>query len=277
MSLHIGLNEVDAGHYGSKFPLDGCENDANAMAEIAKYRGFGRITRLTGPAATSKAVNEAFQVAAAKLYDGDTFMITFSGHGTTIKNPYNPPEDPNDQTWALYDRLMTDNELYELWTCFRPGVRIAVVSDSCYSGSILTYLKLYLATKYVPQTILDLPPVNVRVISYEDGERVYEAHQGLYYSIQKSVVDAQSKPVHASILLLAACQDWQQAWDGNPNGLFTGALLKVWQSGAFPSDYINFWAAIYGEVNCQNPYQSPDYRVLGPPNMAFYESMVFSI
>ena len=85
MSLHIGLNEVDAGHYGSKFPLDGCENDANAMAEIAKYRGFQTIKVLPGPAATSKAVLEAIQVAAAKLYSGDLFMLTFSGHGTTIK------------------------------------------------------------------------------------------------------------------------------------------------------------------------------------------------
>ena len=43
LSLHIGLNEFDPGHYGEPGTLAGCENDARDMAELAKRQGFRQL------------------------------------------------------------------------------------------------------------------------------------------------------------------------------------------------------------------------------------------
>ena len=43
--------------------------------------------------------------------------------------------DRTDETWVLFDRQLVDDELYEMWPQFVPGVRILVLSDSCHSGT----------------------------------------------------------------------------------------------------------------------------------------------
>ena len=44
--------------------------------------------------------------------------------------------DQLDETWVLYDRQLLDDELYDLWCRFAPGVRILMISDSCHSGTV---------------------------------------------------------------------------------------------------------------------------------------------
>src|SRR5687767_3051000 len=97
ISLHIGVNEVDPDHYGSKHQLDGCENDALAMANIASARGFTKITRLLSREATSSAVTTAIDAAALALGKGDIFWLSFSGHGAVVENGEGPPDEPIDQ------------------------------------------------------------------------------------------------------------------------------------------------------------------------------------
>ena len=45
-------------------------------------------------------------------------------------------DDRKDETWVLFDRMLVDDELYTLWGKFAQAVRIAVISDSCHSGSV---------------------------------------------------------------------------------------------------------------------------------------------
>ena len=64
MSLHIGLNRVDPGHYqGWSGDLHGCENDANDLAAIAKAAGFTTSVLLT-EAGTTAAVQRGIGAAA---------------------------------------------------------------------------------------------------------------------------------------------------------------------------------------------------------------------
>ncbi len=135
-SLHIGLNRVDPNAYeGWDGQLAGCENDARDMQAIATARKFAPKTLLTR-AATSAAVTAAIADAAARLAPGDTFFLSYSGHGGQVPDRNgDEAEDRMDETWVLYDRQLIDDELYALWGKFQTGVRIFVLSDSCHSGT----------------------------------------------------------------------------------------------------------------------------------------------
>lgn len=277
ISLHIGLNEVDEGHYGSKFQLDGCENDALAMDAIARVAGFSKVTTLLREQALSQTVLDAIDYAATTLKANDIFFLSFSGHGGLVDNGPGPADEPVDQAWALYDRFLIDDELYEKWTAFNPGVRIIVLSDSCFSGTITSFLQYKLGIEAIPQDVLDSPPGKVRAIPLDVAAEIYRRHYDLYSEIQLGLVDIHDEPVDASVLLIAACQEWQLALDQKPHGLFTQALLDVWQDGRFPSDYEVLWEATANEVIGANPQQTPKWFPLGRPNVAFYRSRPFKI
>ena len=62
--------------------------------------------------------------------------MTYSGHGGQVPDGDDEEADSSDETWVAFDRQIVDDELYELWGKFKPGVRIVVLSDSCHSGSV---------------------------------------------------------------------------------------------------------------------------------------------
>jgi hypothetical protein len=140
LSLHIGLNQVNASAYNFHVPdLAGCVNDANDMLSLAHRKGF-RPRQLLNSAATSAAVIESIQRAAEQLHSGDIFWISYSGHGSQVPDPLE--DDRLSETWVLWDRQLLDNELYALWGRFRAGVRVLIISDSCHSGTVSRELRL---------------------------------------------------------------------------------------------------------------------------------------
>lgn len=143
ISLHIGLNQVDPGHYqGWNGRLNACEFDAQDMQALARQNGFETSLLLTEQATRANILAE-IGAAAQKLEKGDIFLLTFSGHGGQIpKGAYAPPAnaydseatDEQDETWCLYDAQLLDDELNYLYRQFQTGVRILLVQDCCHSG-----------------------------------------------------------------------------------------------------------------------------------------------
>jgi hypothetical protein len=76
------------------------------------------------------------------------------------------------------------------------------------------------------------------------------------------------------VILMSACQDNQVAMDGIRNGLFTEALLRVWDKGRFEGGYHHFCAQIAGFMP---PTQRPKYIVVGHKERAFEHQGPFSI
>ena len=273
ISLHVGLNALDPRHYGSEALLAACEYDAQDMANIAQAKGFQVAGTLLSKAATRKAVIAGITDAAKKLKAGDLFLFTYAGHGSQIPDFNADEEDGADETFCLYDGMLIDDELYDLWAEFKDDVRVLVVSDSCHSGT----------------NIRAAPPVTVEVVRQRTRRlpdsiagRTYREHRDFYNKLgknryrvnEKRLLRELSEPLRCSVLLLSGCQDNQESLDGSANGRFTQELLRVWDDGNFNGDYRRFHRRI---LNGMPPTQSPNFWMTGRPDSAFVGQKPFSI
>lgn len=278
ISLNIGLNAVDAGHYqGWSGALRACEADADDMRAIASARSFRSRLLLTS-AATRDAVRGAIAGAAAELVAGDIFFLSYAGHGGQVPDRNGDEDDAQDETWCLYDGQLIDDELAALWAMFVPGVRILVVSDSCHSGTIVR--ELFLSTLVATGALhalmarTDERPA-LRAMPDDVAQRVYRANRAFYDRLQGSLPgDRAASPPRASVLLISACQDNQQSADGAFNGLFTSNLLRVWKQGDFTGDYRAFHKAIVARMP---PIQTPNYFRIGAHDPTFDAQTPFTV
>ncbi len=261
ISLNIGLNYVDRNRYGNYFDeLEGCENDARDMLALAAAQGF-QTTLMLNNQATSTAVTNKIKDAANQLSVGDFFLLTYSGHGAQLLNELDEDEESDgvDETWALFDRNLIDDELTVLWSQFQPDVRILVISDSCHSG--------------------------VSTRSFRNGGRLrgilMRTQQGqidqfskTYDDIRRRLPNMRTLEIGASVLSLSACEDGQSADDGAENGAFTSALLRIWDNGAFIGDYRRLYQLLLEE---NLGVQKPHISLTGSSNIPFMEERPFTI
>ena len=273
MSLHLGLNGVSAAAYsGWDGPLAACEFDAKDMAALATSRGIKPTVLLTKKA-TRAALLAGLRGAAKALKAGDFFFLSYSGHGGQVPDTNGDEPDHKDETWCLYDGQLIDDELYVELSRFAAGVRILVLSDSCHSGSI---------TRELPPPP---PPPGQRAKLMPDAvaRRVYADHHVFYDQLQadvavaarKAYVDPDAALAHVgsaaaavalvgafkpAVVLISGCQDNQTSMDGEHNGAFTEALLKVWNHGAYSGSYGSFQARIRAAMPAS---QTPNLFVLG--------------
>ena len=270
-SLHIGLNLVDPAHYdGWSGPLAACEFDAHSMAAICSARGFKPRILLTKQA-TRDAVLQELESLAQKLNGGDTLVISYSGHGGQIPDRNKDEDDGLDETWCLYDGQLIDDELYRVWAKFDAGVRIAVYSDSCHSGSVVK--NLLVSRGLSEQGIAGAAPAApaYRAMPAEMIARTYFANRGFYDKLLAK--PAPTTPACA-VILTSGCQDNQLSMDGPFNGAFTGALLQTWADGAFKGSYNALAKAVRAKLP---PSQSPNYMTIGTANAGFENGQAFSI
>ena len=272
-SLHIGLNRVNPTAYdGWDGQLAGCENDARDMRAIATAQKFIPKTLLTR-AATSSAVIAAIADAATKLKPGDTFFLSYSGHGGQVPDRNgDETEDEQDETWVLWDRQLIDDELYALWGKFQTGVRIFVLSDSCHSG---TATKAALSGGAASPAAFGLSSVaRAKMLPRPVQDATYAAHRKLYDRIQKELPAGSRVSIGASVVLISGCQDNQTSADGARNGLFTEKLLKVWNRGKFAGGLRQFQREI---VKLMPPVQTPNYFRAGTVSAGFERRKPFTL
>lgn len=274
ISLHLGLNAVEASAYGGwTGPLAACEFDANDMASIARSKGMKATVLLTKKATRSNTLS-ALRSAAKSLRAGDLCFLTYSGHGGQIPDVTADEADKRDETWCLYDGQLIDDELYYELSRFAAGVRILVLSDSCHSGTVV---------RAGPPPPGALPDQRPKLMPEAVAMRTYREHKDFYDKLQRDVAQAAGKPVvdpdtalanvaasgrlsaivkqfKPAVILISGCQDNQTSMDGDFNGAFTEQLLKVWNDGAFGGSYASFHARIKSRLPAS---QSPNLFTLG--------------
>lgn len=280
LSLHIGLNKVDPGHYaGWDGELFACEADAADMQALALSKGL-KPTVLLGAQASRAAVLKALRAASGTLKSGDYFLLTFSGHGGQVPDTSGEEVDRLDETWCLWDGQLIDDELYLELSRFAAGVRVLVLSDSCHSGTVTR------AAPASPPVVLPGQP-RPRLMPRQIARKTYRDHQDFYDRLQQEVAaeaarsggvidpDAALAQVRIdssrltgvvtkflpSVILISGCQDNQTSMDGEFNGAFTGRLLEVWNQGRFGGNHTQFRHVI---VAGMEPTQTPNLYTLGP-------------
>jgi len=271
VSLHIGIDFVNAAHYaGWTGPLAACEKDANDMAALAEAQGFERTVKLLSPKATRDAVKAAIQEAAGQLQAGDLFLCTYAGHGYQMKTNEHVTDDAEDddgkdESWCLFDGMMLDDELYDLWADFAAGVRIHVLSDSCHSGTVTRVTPDFEDDGPLEPASREMPPPVGRQV---------EKRNGPLYAARKAALPIPPREVGATVRLFSGCQDDQEAADGMENGLFTSKVKAVWANGAFRGDH----AAFIQEIVSKMPKtQRPNHTVEGAPDPAWERQRPFDI
>lgn len=275
ISLHIGLNSVDPEQYqGWSGDLNACEADAHDMDAIASAAGFSSRLLLTAEA-TSDAVLDALEGAAAELTSGDTLLLTYSGHGGQVPDTDGDEEDGMDETWVLFDRQVLDDELRAAYRAFAPGVRVAVTSDSCHSGSV-TRMGPPRAAGEAPSGPVAQPPTSPgarsKAMPPAVAQRDFLRRSDLYEA--RASRQAEAGEPAACVALISGCQDNQLSLDGTYNGLFTATLLTVWNGGQFRGGY----GRLRNRIAAKMPdTQTPRFSVLGPTDEDFLTGQTFTI
>lgn len=281
VALCVGLNRVNPASYaGWDGQLAGCVNDAHAMQAVLTSQRFSGFKMLLDQEASAEAVLGSIDDASRTLSPGDLFVVTYSGHGSTMADPWGIY--PAVDTWCAYDRQIIGHELALLWSGFRPGVRVLVLSDSCHSGTVTrsqSSLVGELTRTWNPPgelagqilTVLDGASPKQKNMPSEVQAAVEAQHRYLYKVIWRGITPPQPS---GPVLLLSACQSNQTASDGSGNGLFTEKVLQVWSNGAFDGGHPEFHRRV---MSLMPPWQTPNLFPQGPDDPAFLRSKPFTV
>jgi len=197
LSLHIGLNAVNAVDYGGcDGPLAACEFDANDMAAIAKEKAMESTVLLTKKA-TRANVLAGLRSAAKLLSAGDLFFMTYSGHSGSVTHAPPPPPPPGQRIKPMPAAV---------------AMRVYREHQAFYDQLQLDVAKAAGRASVDPDTALANVAANGRL-------------------------SAIVKKFNPAALLISGCQDNQTSLDGDHNGAFTEQLLRVWSNCGFKGNY----------------------------------------
>jgi hypothetical protein len=215
-ALVVGTN-----YPGTNFQLAGCVNDAKDWESAFMARGFDAIVTLLDKEASKANILSDLSDALNVLESGDLLVFTFSGHGTWRPGGADEPRDecicPNDLRTA---GVIADDDLFELFLGRKRGVRIFMVADSCYSGTIN---RLFGPLTGDGRRQRFLPPENWMDTSELSGltAKLDATYRG----------EQTSRSFGTGALVAAGCSPTQvcydASFDGRPNGAFTYVALKA--------------------------------------------------
>ena len=286
-ALCIGLNKVDSNHYGGwDGSLKVCERDAKDIKKLATKMGFKADLLLTKNATATNVLGKIDE-AANTLKSGDIFLIYYSGHGGNEIPDINKDEieeladevDGYDESWCLYDQQLIDDILYQRWFTFKAGVRILVISDSCFSGDIVKLIGGVRATQ-------KLDPANIKKMPAVVGHRVYEQNKKQYKAFNKSQTPLRKSKlkslpqaaIAATLRQISSSSEYQPSFANTKefpsNSLFTAILKKTMNNGKYKGDYNQFVKKLKQEM----PFnQQPNHQILGAAMVKYDTQTPFAI
>ena len=248
-ALCIGINNYP----GTHMDLKGCVNDAKEWTAELESRAFNVTTLLNGQATKAAMVN-AFKAVIGQAVSGDTVVITYSGHGTFVPDLNGDEIDGLDEGLCPYDlqtggQALLDDEIHELFSARKPGVRLVLISDSCHSGTVTR------AAGDDPDAIDDVPrPRFMPMGNWLPPDRLPRGSSGKLLTTVAGVsgvspfVSAMSKGV--SDLLMAGCKEGANNFSydahikGRPVGAFSYYALKALKTLQTGATYADWHAAV---------------------------------
>ena len=244
-ALCIGINA-----YGNGSDLAGCVNDAQEWAVLLSQRGAQGVQLFDGDA-TRWNILAAMTTLVRQLGRGQTGVITYSGHGTWV------PDEDGDESYHrdealcpvdLWDNgVITDDELFEVFTSRVYGSRLVFISDSCHSGTVNRFASPLRPTG---RRVRFLPPA-----AFLDGARLDRA---------RALPAVRAGRSRTSALTLAGCRDdefsYDASFDGRANGAFTRVALDELDGLPQEASYADWRRAISWKLPSQDYPQTPQLQ-----------------
>ena len=158
--------------------------------------------------------------------------------------------------------------------CSNPGCASSCSRIAVIAAAFLGRMRLLaLAALPVARKYYDTQP-RIKAIPDDVSMATYTQNKGVYDKIQNTFPDGDKVLVGADVLLISGCQDDQTSSDGTRNGLFTQAMLKVWNSGKFTGSYKKFHSHI---VKVMPMWQVPNLFQVGTKNAGFEKQTPFTV
>jgi metacaspase-1 len=242
-ALCIGINDYP----GTGSDLSGCVNDAHDWSQELTKRGFDTELMLDAEA-TGDAMRDGIRRKLQAASSGDVVVITYSGHGTWVRDDNGDEPDGRDEALCPYDIAahgpLLDDELYDLLCERARGTRVVMISDSCHSGTVARFAPSLRASA---DTVRFLPPSIF--LSPDEAARAAKMPR----------VTA-GRPRHAA-LLMSGCRDLEYSYDAHfgdrPNGAFTYVALGALRELPAHATYADWMSAIARQLPSQDYPQTP--------------------
>jgi hypothetical protein len=254
LALCIGINDYP----GTGSDLSGCVNDANDWSKLFTEKGY-TVKKLLDKNATRKNILEGIKELIGQTEKGDSIIFQYSGHGTYIPDKDSEESDGTDECLCPYDLNtkgpITDDELNDLFTSKKNGVKLVLFSDSCHSGTVTRFAPITTP----PATTGKNPPV--RKVKFLPPATFLSAKElrklGTIRTFRRS-----SPPGRYGSLLMAGCQDVEYSYDAwfqnRANGAFTYVALQVLKHLKPTATYQDWYKAIRKVLPSQQYPQSPN-------------------
>jgi hypothetical protein len=215
-ALCVGINDYPF----SGNDLKGCVNDAKAWATLLlKNFGFPKseVRLLLDSQATKANILAGLKDLLAGAQKGDVLVFTNSSHGTYVAEK-GGDEPTYDEAICPYDvdaNLIVDDELRELFAGLPKGVRLTVISDSCFSGTV--------TRAAIGQILPGLKSPDDRRVRFLNpallGRKVINNPWKAKPSRVQQYPQSKMKEV-----LLSGCTDQEYSYDAKIGGTYHGAM-----------------------------------------------------
>lgn len=208
--VSVGINDYPGNR------LNGCVNDAHDWSSLLVEGGSTGI-EITDAGATKRAIVSALTETLLLTGFGDTFIFTYSGHGTWLPDQDGDEADGRDEALVPFDYasagMLLDDDLYKIVaTNKRFGAKILFITDSCYSGTV----ERAFGSPYdiADRTARFLPPIqHLDPASLAVAERVQHSR-------------AVSVP-RTGAALFSGCDENEVSWDVDFSGRANGAMTRA--------------------------------------------------
>lgn len=212
-AICIGIND----YRGTGNDLKGCVNDARNWAKLLKETfGFYIEKLILDNGAKKKLVVKAFKDLLADAVSGDVRVITYSGHGTTVRDKNGDEADGRDEAWCLYDGNLIDDDIKAIIAKAPAGVRLTILSDSCHSGTI---------TRAFMGTLDNEEYSKPRYMPPKDDVDAFAMSE---LPLKKSVFAPRNEMKE---LLISGCKSTEYSYDakigGKPTGAFSYYAIEI--------------------------------------------------
>jgi hypothetical protein len=228
----VGINDYPYPGYD----LNGCVNDAQAWAGLLlSHYDFPRsnIKIITDSEATKQNVISGIKDLLTGASPGDVLVFVNASHGS-YRYDISGDEDEFDEIICPYnskDANIKDDELRELFSGLSAGVKLTVISDSCFSGTV---------TRRIPGLDRRLRFLDPKLLGYKIIANLFR------FIRRKSQKYPESEMKE---ILLSGCKPLEYAHDDKFGGEYHGAMSYFALQAIREANYQITYAELAKRIN----------------------------